>query len=152
MSREDVFYQAAEMHYGFGAIHPFSDGNGRVGRLLLNIHFLNHNWPLLNILPRDRNPYLNALESAHSNSVDDLIRFLEINMARSLIFILDRIGSEEDRLLTLNEAKEANSADYSSKYLALRINQGELPGIRLNKMWKTSPAAIRIYCESRGRV
>ena len=151
MNRMDIFSQAAEMHYGFESIHPFSDGNGRVGRLLLNIHFLKHNWGFINILPQDRGSYLDSLEIAHQNGVTKLREFLEINIARSLIFMLDMIGSEEDKLLTLNEAKKTSGTDYSSKYLALRINQGELPGIRLNSMWKTSPAAIRLYQEIKGR-
>jgi Fic family protein len=151
MKREDVFFQAAEMHFGFESIHPFSDGNGRVGRLLLNIHFLNHNWPLLQILPQDRNSYLKALESAHHNGMNSLKSFLETNMARSLVFVLDMVGSEDDKLLTLNEAKKASGTDYSTKYLALRIQQGEIPGIRLNSRWKTSPVAIGLYREIKGR-
>ena len=86
MKREDIFSQASEMYFGFESIHPFSEGNGRVDRLLLNMHFLNHNWPLLNILPQDRNAYLDALESAHRNGMNRLKEFLVTNMARSLIF------------------------------------------------------------------
>ncbi len=151
MRREDVFSQAAEMHFGFESIHPFSDGNGRVGRLMLNMHFLNHNWPLIHILPHDRKLYLDALEVAHYNGVNKLTEFLEIDMGKSLVFVLDMVGSEEDKLLTLNEAREASGTNYSSKYLALRIQQGELPGIRLNKTWKTSLAAINLYRETKGR-
>ena len=151
MKREDIFSQAAVMHFGFESIHPFSDGNGRIGRLLLNIHFLNHNWPLIHILPEDRDSYLNALESAHRNGMDKLTKFLKTSMARSLIFLLDMIGSEEDKLLTLNEAKKVSGSDYSTKYLALRIKQGEIPGIRLNNRWKTSQVAISLYREIKGR-
>ncbi len=151
MKRIDVFSQAAEVHFDFESIHPFSDGNGRVGRLLLNIHFLNHNWPLINILPHDRDSYLNALEAAHGHRLDRLTDFLERDMAGSLIYMLDLIGSEEDKLLTLKEAKEESGTGYSSKYLALRIMQGELPGIWINNRWKTSPTAINLYREIKGR-
>jgi Fic family protein len=151
MAREDVFSQAAEMHFGFESIHPFSDGNGRVGRLLLNMHFLNHNWPLINILPADRKSYLDALGHAHSIGLEKLKGFLEINMAQSLIFVLDMVGSEDDKLLALNEAKKVSGTNYSAKYLALRIKQGEIPGIRLNNRWKTSPVAINFYSEIKGR-
>ena len=151
MKREDVFSQAAQMHFGFESIHPFSDGNGRVGRLLLNMHFLNHNWPLVHILPHDRNVYLDTLESAHTDGVEKLTEFLKINMAGSLLFALDMAGSEEDRLLTLKEAIGSFQKDYSAKYLALRIKQGELPGIMLNSRWMTSLAALRLYGEIKGR-
>ncbi|MCW6168947.1 MAG: Fic family protein [Thermoplasmatales archaeon] len=151
LARDDVFHQAAEMHFGFESIHPFSDGNGRVGRLLLNIHFLNHNWPLINILPHDRAAYLNALEIGHSNGLDDLTKFLENNMASSLVFLLDKVGSSSDKLMTLQQAKEVTRIDYSIKYMALRINQGELPGFRWNNVWHTSPEAIKVYREIKGR-
>ncbi len=151
LSRDDIFHQAAEMHFDFESIHPFSDGNGRVGRLLLNIHFLNHNWPLVNILPYDRAAYLDALEAAHYNGVNQLKSFLEINMSRSLIFFLDKVGSKADQLMTLQRAKEVTGIDYSVKYMALRTNQGELPGFRWNNVWHTSPAALEIYKGIKGR-
>lgn len=151
LSRDDIFSQAAEMHYGFESIHPFSDGNGRVGRLLLNIHFLNHNWPFISILPSDRNAYLNALEHAHSHGRSELTQFLETSMARSLIFVLDKVGSAEDRLLTLKELSHMAGTEYSSKYIALRISQGKLPGIRTNNVWKTSQTAVRLYRETKYR-
>lgn len=147
LGRKDVISQAAEMHCGFESIHPFSDGNGRVGRLLLNIHFLNHNWPLVNILPSDKAAYLRALEQSHSSGVDSMTQFLETTMAKSLVFILDLVGSEGDKLLTLRELSSIPAVEYSAKYMALRIAQGELPGIHIGRMWKTSMEAIRVYRE-----
>jgi Fic family protein len=54
---------AAVIHNQFENIHPFQDGNGRVGRLLLNNTLLKHNLPPLNIELRNRSTYYAALLS-----------------------------------------------------------------------------------------
>lgn len=52
---------AAVVHNQFENIHPFKDGNGRVGRLLLNNILLKHNLSPLNIEMRNRSEYYAAL-------------------------------------------------------------------------------------------
>ena len=54
---------AAVIHNQFEMIHPFQDGNGRVGRLLLNNILLKHNLPPLNIELRNRAQYYAALQA-----------------------------------------------------------------------------------------
>lgn len=54
---------AAVVHNQFENIHPFQDGNGRVGRLLLNNILLKHNLPPLNIELRNRSEYYAALQT-----------------------------------------------------------------------------------------
>jgi len=45
------------MHVHFENLHPFEDGNGRVGRILLNIHRINMGLPLMTILEHERGEY-----------------------------------------------------------------------------------------------
>ena len=53
---------AAVVHNQFEEIHPFQDGNGRVGRLLLNNILLKHKLPPVNIQLKNRGEYYAALQ------------------------------------------------------------------------------------------
>jgi Fic family protein len=54
---------AAVVHNQFEVVHPFQDGNGRVGRLLLNNILLKHDLPPLNIELKNRAQYYASLQA-----------------------------------------------------------------------------------------
>ena len=54
---------AAIVHNHFEYIHPFEDGNGRVGRLLLNFILIKSGYPPVNISVEDRREYYETLKT-----------------------------------------------------------------------------------------
>lgn len=66
---------SALFHGKFERIHPFEDGNGRVGRFLSNIILLNNNYPPLIIRKSQRSSYIKCLEDFHNGYTANLERF-----------------------------------------------------------------------------
>jgi len=145
---DDVFALGAWLHHGFESIHPFSDGNGRVGRLVLNLHFLKHNWPPVHILPLDRKRYLSAMETGHSSDLSDLTSLLKELMGRSVLDLLNQVGTADDELKPLRSFE--SKGPYTAQYLRLRAGQGKILALKLAGDWHTSKRALRLYRESVG--
>ena len=67
---------AAIFHSRFEKIHPFEDGNGRVGRFLVNTILVNNGYPPIIIRKTSRTAYFTCLESADNGQYDKMERFL----------------------------------------------------------------------------
>lgn len=61
---------AAAVHHKFEKIHPFYDGNGRTGRMLLNLILINNELPTLIVPDAQRKRYYNALSSADNTDIN----------------------------------------------------------------------------------
>ena len=68
---------AAYFHSAFETIHPFIDGNGRVGRLLMNFILRKHKLPMINIPNKKKHIYYKSLEESQlKGNLRHLVKFL----------------------------------------------------------------------------
>jgi Fic family protein len=72
---------AFALHFRLTAIHPFTDGNGRTARLMVNLLLIRGGYVPISVRPEDPKVYLDALE--HGSLTDDLQPF-QIFMHRRL--------------------------------------------------------------------
>jgi Fic family protein len=74
--KEHPLKVASQFHGKFEKIHPFEDGNGRVGRILINAMLLEQGYPPIIIRKSMRASYFSALEASDNNYPHKLERFL----------------------------------------------------------------------------
>ncbi len=81
---DQILTVAAYFHVKFENIHGFADGNGRVGRLIMNYFLVNHDYPVIIIHEQDRKQYMEALEAwDRIQDLKPMKQFLEQQMIKT---------------------------------------------------------------------
>jgi len=139
----------AEIHNGFERVHPFIDGNGRAGRLVLNLILVRLGCPPAIILKSHRERYLRAMERADGGEYSPLgemiARAIYDNINR---FVLPAIAGEA-RLVPL-----ASLVDRYFSLAALRqaAQRGRLKAIQTSDgTWQSTRKDVNEYRRNKGK-
>lgn len=102
-SEKHIVEKVAAFHNRFESIHPFQDGNGRVGRLIINLELMKEKYLPVNIKYIDVGQYYAALDDFHqTNSSQAMVQLIlneeekELEHYLDLLKMVNRSKSAED--------------------------------------------------------
>jgi hypothetical protein len=121
----DPAVRAVLGHFIFVYIHPYADGNGRVGRFLMNTMFASGTYPWTVIRQIRRDQYLEALEEASANH--NIAPFARFVLEEKLAPPQDYEKVKQARDLALSHIS-INDVDLRNKLTALEVVQIDLGG------------------------
>ena len=143
----DLPESLAEVHARFEQIHPFLDGNGRTGRLVLNLLLIRLQYPPAIIYKGDRARYLSALRRADQGDYGVLGEFLARAILDNLYkFIVPAIAGPA-RLVPLPVLADK---DLSMNALRVAASRGRLKARKAGDgTWRSSRIWVDEYKQSR---
>lgn len=121
----DSIIKSIQTHYDLVATHPFTDGNGRTARLLMNLILMKYGYPPMIIKPKNRLQYLKSLEKSQLGlGRDDYNQFMLYSLNETLKIYLKAIEGHpipgmksNDSLLKIGRlAKEAGETNATIRY------------------------------------
>jgi len=147
MKHEHPIEALAAAHNSFERIHPFLDGNGRAGRLLLNLILVRLGYAPAIIYKRDRSRYLAALRSADAGDPGPLGELLARAVLDNLYRFIVPAVAGPNRLVPLAALA---SDDLSEGALRNAANRGRLRGQKGDDgHWRSTRGWVDEYRDER---
>ncbi|MGO9898805.1 MAG: Fic family protein [Solirubrobacteraceae bacterium] len=118
---------AAVMHAWLTHIHPFSDGNGRSARALMNLILVRGGFPIVLVRRKDRNRYYDALAASDDFDIAPLVALL-VQRSRDSLRQIKRVrasatGLTDEILKIQRQLEEQYETWNSAMHLLLRSIQ-----------------------------
>ncbi len=142
--RYEPVMRAVIAHHGFEAVHPFEDGNGRIGRLLLNLMLMREGYPPALILREARIRYIQALDEANTGNYNPLANVIGQAVEAGLDLYLEACTSSPE-IAYQSLSALAQVSGYSSDYLGWLVRKGRLNAVKRGRLWYSTKEAIEQY-------
>jgi Fic family protein len=137
----------AAAHHRFEQIHPFLDGNGRTGRLLMNLVFVRLGYAPAIVYKRDRTKYLQALRKADSGDPGQLGEMIARAVLDNLYRFVVPAVAGPNRLVPLAALA---SLDLTEGALRVAANRSRLRAQKgSDGQWRSTKTWLDSYVSSR---
>lgn len=139
----------AEIHAHFERVHPFIDGNGRVGRLILNLQLVRMGYPPAVILKSQRPRYLAGLRAADRGDTGPLAELLARAVHHNINRFIVPSLAHDDVLVPLSALVDA---DFSLAALRQAAQRGRLTAVLSPEgTWMSSREHVDAYRRVKGK-
>ncbi|MDX9970712.1 MAG: Fic family protein [Candidatus Gracilibacteria bacterium] len=130
---ENIIKKLARFHLTFEHIHPFLDGNGRIGRVLNNYILLREGFVPINIKFIDREKYYEAFKEFDEKDKTEIMELL-IGKALTMSYHKRLAYLEHKKILTLSEYSKQSKISHSN--LLNKANRQTIEAFMEKGIWK----------------
>ena len=125
----------AKFHLDFEIIHPFCDGNGRIGRVLVSLQLQRIGFPMIIIRDREKKEYYKSFGDYHDNkNTKTLEKVISLGLMESLHKRIAYLKG--DKIIRLSEFTKKHGKSASAITNAAR--RQNIPAFREKGVWKIS--------------
>ena len=126
-------HRIAQLHAEFESVHPFIDGNGRIGRIINNYLLIREGFPPIIVRNKEKESYYSAFRSFDdSHKSKPMIRIVELSVLESLHKRLAYLNGLE--IIPLSEYVDAKKSSFPA--LLNTARRQTIPAFREKGVWR----------------
>lgn len=136
-SHENIIKRMARLHLTFENIHPFIDGNGRIGRVINNYLLIREGFVPINIKFIDRKKYYQAFREFDASGITTVMEEI-IGKALTNSYYKRLAYLEEKEIILLSDYAKENKLSYSN--MLNKANRQTVEAFMEKGVWKIGKA------------